>query len=79
MNMMGIGTAMMKDVMNKKNVPTLPELIQDARSAGVRFIACDMAMSVMGISREELIDIDEIAGVATFAELAKQGRNALFI
>ncbi len=79
MNMMGIGTAMMKDVMNKKNVPTLPELIQDARSAGVRFIACDMAMSVMGISREELIDIDEIAGVATFAELAKQGKNALFI
>lgn len=79
MNMMGMGTAMMKNVMKKQNVLTLPELIQNARSAGVRFIACDMAMGVMGITRDELIEIDEVAGVATFAELAKQGQNALFI
>ncbi len=79
MNMMGMGTAMMKSVMKKQNVLTLHELIQNARSAGVRFIACDMAMGVMGITREELIDVDEVAGVATFAELAKQGQNALFI
>ncbi len=79
MNMVGMGTTMMKEVMKKQNVLTLPELIRNARSAGVRFIVCDMAMGVMGITREELIDIDEVAGVATFVELAKQGQNALFI
>lgn len=79
MNMLGMGTAMMKDVMKKQNVLPLPELIANARAAGVRFIACDMAMGVMGIKREELIEIDDVAGVATFAELAKQGQNALFI
>ena len=62
----------------KTNVLTLSELIQSARAAGVRFIACDMAMGVMGISREELIEVDEVAGVATFAELSKKG-NTLFI
>mgnify|MGYP000001292127 FL=1 len=79
MDMMGMGTAMMRNVMKKQNVLTLPELIKNARDAGVRFIACDMAMGIMGITREELVEVDEVAGVATFAELAKHGQNALFI
>lgn len=79
MNMLGLGTRMMKGVMARQNVLTLPELIQSARAAGVKFIACDMAMSVMGITREELIDVDEVAGVAAFAELAKRSNNTLFI
>lgn len=79
MNMMGMGSAMMKSVMKKQGVLSLPELIAAARESGVRFIACDMAMGVMGITREELIDIDEVAGVATFAELAKHSGATLFI
>ena len=79
MNMMGMGSAMMKSVMKRKGVLTLPELIRSAREAGVRFIACDMAMDVMGITREELVEIDEVAGVATFAALAGESSTALFI
>ena len=79
MNMMGMGSAMMKSVMKKQGVLSLPELIASARESGVKFIACDMAMGVMGITREELIDIDEVAGVATFAELAKHSGATLFI
>ena len=79
MEMLGMGSAMMKAVMKKQGVLSLPELIAAARENGVRFIACDMAMGVMGITREELIDIDEVAGVATFAELAKRSGATLFI
>ena len=79
MNMMGMGSAMMKSVMKKQGVLSLPELIAAARESGVRFIACDMAMGVMGITREELVDVDEVAGVATFAELAKNSGATLFI
>jgi len=80
MNMLGLGTAMMKDVMAGQNIMTLPELMKSAKAAGVKFIACDMAMDVMGIRREELIDeVDEVAGVAAFAELAKHSNNTLFI
>ena len=79
MEMMGMGSAMMKSVMKKQGVLSLPELIAAARENGVRFIACDMAMGVMGIAREELIDVDEVAGVATFAELAKNSGPTLFI
>lgn len=79
LNMMGMGSAMMKSVMKQKHVLSLPELIRSAREAGVRFVACDMAMDVMGISREELNDVDEVAGVATFAELVKSSSATLFI
>ena len=79
MNMCGMGSAMMKSVMKRKGVLTLPELIRSAREAGVRFIACDMAMDVMGISRDELIEVDEVAGVATFAGIAGEGGATLFI
>ena len=79
MNMMGMGGAMMKSVMKRKGVLSLPDLIRSAREAGVKFIACDMAMDIMGITREELIEVDEIAGVATFAEIAKNCNNTLFI
>ena len=80
MNMLGLGTAMMKGVMRKQNIMTLPALIKSAKAAGVKFIACDMAMGVMGLTREDLIDeVDEVAGVAAFAELAKRSANTLFI
>ncbi|MDD3118064.1 MAG: FAD-dependent oxidoreductase [Victivallales bacterium] len=80
MHMGGMGTAMMKYVMRQKNVSTLPQLIADARTLGVKFVACEMAMDVMGLQRNELLEnIDEIAGVARFAQLTKESGTALFI
>lgn len=79
MNMCGAGTAMMKHVMKEQNVTSLPELLKQARELGVRFVACEMAMNVMGITREELIEVDDVAGVASFAEMTKDGGSTLFI
>lgn len=79
MNMGGMGTAMMRQVMARENVPTLEALLHQARELGVRFIACEMAMNVMGLRREELIEVDEVAGVASFAAAARQAGSSLFI
>jgi peroxiredoxin family protein/TusA-related sulfurtransferase len=79
MHMMGAGTAMMKYVMKSKNVDSLPELIAQARSMGIEFLACEMAMNVMGIKQEELLDGVEIAGVANFAVLSARSTTTLFI
>ncbi len=79
MNFGGMGTAMMKNVMAEKNVSSLPELINSAQKAGVRFIACTMSMDVMGIKQEELIDGVETGGVAAYLESAGQSRVNLFI
>jgi NADPH-dependent 2,4-dienoyl-CoA reductase/sulfur reductase-like enzyme/peroxiredoxin family protein/rhodanese-related sulfurtransferase/TusA-related sulfurtransferase len=79
MNMCGMGTAMMKGVMARKNIPALGELIQSARAAGVHLVACSMSMDVMGIRQEELIDGAELGGVAMYLDRAEQGNVNLFI
>ena len=52
MNMGGMGTAMMKMVMKKKNVDSLETLIQKAMKAGVKIVACTMSMDIMGIQEK---------------------------
>lgn len=79
MNFGGMGSAMMKDMMRKKKVNSLPELIRSAQDMGVKFIACTMSMDVMGIKQEELIDGIEFAGVATYLGEADEANVNLFI
>ncbi len=79
LHMGGMGTAMMQHVMRTKNVPTLPEMLREAREFGVTFIACTMSMDVMGIKAEELIDGVEFGGVAAYLGSADEANVNLFI
>ncbi len=79
MNLFGLGTAMMKNTMRKKNVPSLSELVSTARHNNVRLIACTMTMEVMGLRKEELVDGVEFGGVAAFLGEADQSNATLFI
>jgi peroxiredoxin family protein len=81
MNMGGIGTAMMKSLMKKKNVASLEEMFAMAEELGVRIYVCEMSMNLMGFKREEMIDYKDITfcGVAKFLEEAKDSRIQLFI
>ena len=79
MHMHGMGTRMMKGVMRKKNVASLPELIDSAIAAGVKLVACTMTMDIMGMKREEFIDGVEEGGVAMYLENAEAGSVNLFI
>lgn len=79
MNMGGMGLHMIKGIMRKKNVSSLPQLIESARQAGVRLVACAMSMDLMGIHKEELIDGIEEGGVAMYLGNAETGTVNLFI
>jgi len=79
MNMGGMGTAMMKKIMNDKNVDSLEALIQKALKNGVKIVACTMSMDIMGIRSEELIDGVELAGVGTYLGDAEESDVNLFI
>ncbi len=79
MNMGGLGTGMIKNVMKEHNITPLPEMIRIARENGVRLMACQMSMDLMGIRREELIDGLEMVGVATFIDAMDDSNGTLFI
>ena len=79
MNMLGIGSRMMRSIMRQKGVASLEELRQQAIDNGVEMIACQMSMDVMGIKREELLDCVSVGGVATYMERADKSGINLFI
>lgn len=79
MNMMGIGSKMMRFLMNKKKIDSLESLIAQAREQGVEFIACTMSMDVMGVKKEELLDDVTLGGVATYLERTEEANLNLFI
>lgn len=81
MNMAGMGTAMMKDLMKKKNAPSLDQLFEVAAALGVEIKVCEMSMDLMGFKREEIIDYPgiEYCGVATFLAHAKESSVQLFV
>jgi peroxiredoxin family protein len=81
MNMGGMGTAMMKSLMKKKNVASLEEMLEMAEELGVRIYVCEMTMDLMGFKREEFIDYKGMgfAGVATFLQEAANSKVQLFV
>ena len=79
MNFGGMGAAMMKARMKQTNVDSLDQLFTSAQEAGVRLVACQMSMDVMGIKAEELMDGVEIGGVANYMEHASNSNVNLFV
>ncbi len=60
----------LKDAFKANGVPEIPELVSMAREMGVKLIACQMTMDVMGIGHEQLVDGVEVGGAATFLAAA---------
>nr|WP_281253729.1 DsrE/DsrF/DrsH-like family protein [Sporomusa silvacetica] len=79
MNMMGMGSKMMRMVMKNKNVSSLEELIQAALASGIEIVACQMSMDVMGLHPEELIDGIKYGGVGYYLNEAEDSNVNLFI
>jgi peroxiredoxin family protein len=75
--MTSVATGMMNGWMKKANVAKLSDLLNMAVEGGVRLIACQMTMDVMGIKRAELIDGIEIGGAATFLSYASENAISL--
>lgn len=70
---------MMKDWMKKGGVPTIPDLIDMAKENGVRLIACQMTLDVLGIKKTDLIDGLEFAGAGAFLDYAADADITLFV
>jgi len=79
MNFGGMGPRLMKHRMKKKQVDQLETMFAQAKAAGVRMIACQMSMDIMGITASELHDGAEIGGVAAYMEAASESGINLFI
>jgi peroxiredoxin family protein len=75
--MTAMATMMMNKWMKKAKVSKLSELLGLSKELGVKLIACQMTMDVMGVKKEDLIDGVEFGGAATFLEFASHNAITL--
>jgi len=74
-----MASKMMKNLIKKKGVASIPELRELAVEADVRLIACQMTLDLFEYSTDDMIEGIEIGGAATYIEVATQSHINLFI
>ena len=78
-NFLGAGPKIFRYLMKKNNVATLEELVEAAKALGINLYACEMAMHVLGLTKEDFIpEVKDVLGVASFLKLSDGGQT-LFI
>ena len=78
-NFFGAVPKIFRSLMRKNNVATLEELVDAAKALGVNLYACEMAMHVLGLRREDFIpEVKDVLGVASFLKMSEGGQT-LFI
>jgi peroxiredoxin family protein len=79
LNFLGLSPKIFRYLMRKKNVATLEELVEAAKVLEINLYACEMAMHILGLEKNDFIhEVKGVLGVVTFLELSEGGRT-LFI
>ncbi len=77
--MEAMATAMMKSMFKKHGVATVGDLLRIAMESGVKLIACQMTMDVMGVKQSDVIEGVEFGGAAMWMDAASDAQINLFI
>lgn len=73
-------STMMRTQFAKAHVMSIREFVGTAHEAGVRLVACQMSMDVLGMKREDLIpEVEDVVGAATFLDFARDAKIQLFV
>jgi peroxiredoxin family protein len=76
MNFAGLSPKLMTHMMKKRNVATLPELIDASVALGVNLYACEMSMNILGTTDADFVpEVKEVIGVAKFMEYSSGGER----
>jgi peroxiredoxin family protein len=77
--MPSMATMMMKGMMAKQNVMSIPKLVEMCQMAEVKLIACQMTIDLFGMKQSDFIDGVEFGGAAMYLEFAAGAQIPLFV
>ncbi len=77
--MQAFAGTMMKSMFKKHGVASIGQLLDLAKESGVKLIACQMTMDVMGVKQSDMIEGVEFGGAATWLDVAADSQINLFI
>lgn len=74
--MTAMATRMMKGKIKNLKLPTIPEMVANARDMGVHLHACSTTMEMMGVKKEDLIpEVEDVVGASTFLQLSEDAQT----
>lgn len=77
--MEAMATAMMKSMFKKHGVASIGDLLKLSMESGIKLIACQMTMDVMGVKQSDVIEGVEFGGAAMWMDAAADAQINLFI
>jgi peroxiredoxin family protein len=77
--MEAMATSMMRSMFKKHGVATIGQLLDLAKESGIKFIACQMTMDVMGYKQSDFIDGVDFGGAASMLDVAAESQINFFV
>jgi peroxiredoxin family protein len=78
--MTAMATKMMKGMMDKAKMPSIPELVSLCSELGVKMWPCEMTLDVMSIDADDIVDeAEKSCGAGAFLDYALDAKISLFI
>ncbi|HHS94780.1 MAG TPA: peroxiredoxin family protein [Rhodobacterales bacterium] len=74
-----MATTMMKNLIKKKGVASIPDLREAAVESDVKMVACQMTLDLFEMEQKDLIDGITLGGAATYMEGALEADINLYI
>jgi len=76
--MTAVATKLMKDIMDKMDVPTVREYLEMLSDGGAKLYACQMSVEMFGLKQEDFIDGVEMKNASDFIDMIEDA-EVLFI
>jgi len=76
--MTAVATKLMKDIMEKMDVPTVREYLEMLSDGGAKLYACQMSVEMFGLKQEDFIDGVEMKNASDFIDMIEDA-EVLFI
>ena len=76
--MTAVATKMMKDIMEKMDVPSVREYLQMLSDGGAKLYACQMSVDMFGLTEDDFIEGVELKNASDFIDLIEDA-EVLFI
>ncbi len=77
--MTAVATALMKKKMEELEVPPVREMLEMLHDAGAKLYACKMTVDMMGLTKEDFLDVvDDIVTASDFINMT-EGAQIVFI
>jgi peroxiredoxin family protein len=72
--MSSMASAMMRKEIANLDFPPVPEFLEMLNDAGAHIYACEMAMDMMKLNEEDLVDYAQVLGAMEFLEIAEDAQ-----